>query len=71
MLREKIRESLKKAKLLEEVKEGDVWAFTYQFPSGYGFILMKGDRVAVKGTSSRPLDLEEQIDIEKRAGNLK
>ena len=70
MLREKIRETLKSAKLLEEVEEGDVWAFTYQFPSGYGFVLVKGDRVAVKGTSSRPLDLREEIDFEKRAGNL-
>ena len=70
MLREKIRETLKSVKVLEEIEEGDIWAFTYQFPSGYGFILMKGDHVAVKGTSPRPLDLKEELAFEKRAGNL-
>ena len=70
MLRGKIRKTLKSVKVLEEIEEGDIWAFTYQFPSGYGFVLMKGDRVAVKGTSSHPLDLGEEIDFEKRAGNL-
>ena len=31
MLREKIRETLKSAKLLEEVEEGDVWALPISF----------------------------------------
>ena len=71
MLKEKILGSLKPEQIIEQITMGDIWAFTYQFPSGYGFILMKGDRVAVKGTSSRPIDLGEEIDFEKRAGNLK
>ena len=69
-LREKIRESLKKAKLLEEVKEGDVWAFTYQFPSGYGVVILQGDRVVTKDTSKRPIVLREEIDFAKRIGKL-
>ena len=70
MLREKIRESLKSAKLLEEIKEGNVWAFTYQFPSGYGVVILKGDRVVTKDAGSRPIDLRYEIDLAKRVGNL-